>query len=196
MEEKDLFDLFREESENLIEQPRAETWQRLEKRLVSSHKRRQKRKPVPTQWLVVTAMMVLIAIVGGVSWVVTREHEAILRGQKQYASLAFLKGRWTASEGKTGDELVFETTDSMILRGVKTLTFKDILVANDTFLIQNKGKNTVFRYKKQDYYLKNNEHQAFKFLSADGSAILLRQSADNRFTLSFGEGVVFVYKRI
>ena len=196
MEEKDLFDLFREKSENLIEQPRAETWQRLEKRLVSSHKRRQKRKPVPTQWLVVTAMMVLIAIVGGVSWVVTREHEAILRGQKQYASLAFLKGRWTASEGKTGDELVFETTDSMILRGVKTLTFKDILVANDTFLIQNKGKNIVFRYKKQDYKLKSNDNQTFKFMNVDGSVILLRQSADNRFTLSFGEGVVFVYKRM
>ena len=196
MEEKDLFDLFREESENLIEQPNVETWHRLEKRLSTSRKRRQKRKPLPTQWLVVAATVVLIAIIGGVSWVVTREHEAVLRGRKQFASLQFLQGKWTASEGKVGDELFFEAKDSTILKGVKTLKFKDILVENDTFSIQNKGKLTIFRYKNQDYILKDIVNQTYTFVSSDGSSLRLRQSSDSRFTLSFGEGVVFVYKKI
>ena len=195
MEEKDLFDLFREESENLTEQPKAETWQRLEKRLITSRKHRQKRKAVPTHWLVVAVTMLLIAIVGVVSWVVTREHEAILRGQKQFADLQFLQGKWTASEGKVGDELVFEAKDSTILRGVKTLTFKGMSVGNDTFWVQNKGKNTLFKYKNQDYILKENQNQTFSFQASDGSKIHLRRSAENRFTLSFGEGVVFVYKK-
>lgn len=196
MEEKDLFDMFREESENLVEQPQAETWQRLEKRLATSQKRRQKRKPVPTQWVIVAATIILIAVVGAASWFVTREHEALLRGRKQFAELHFLKGHWSASEGKIGDELVFEATDTTILRGVKTLKFKDILVEDDSFLIKNKGKNTIFIHKKQEYTLKNSDNQTFTFIANDGSTVRLRQSADNRFTLSFDEGQVFVYKSV
>ena len=196
MEEKDLFDQFREESENLTEQPQAETWQRLEKRLVTVRKRRHKRKPVPTHWLVVAATLILIAISGVVSWVVTREHEAILRGRKEFAALQFLKGRWSASEGKVGDELVFEAQDSSILRGIKTLTFKDVTIDNEPFLLQNKGKSNIFVYKNQEYTLKNTDGQTFTFKAKDGSVAKLRQSSDNRFTLSFDEGEVFVYKKM
>ncbi len=196
MEEKDLFDLFREESENLTEQPQAETWQRLEKRLVTSRKHRQKRKPVATQWLVVAATMILIAIIGGVSWVVARQHEAILRGRKEFAKLQFLQGNWTASEGKVGDNLVFEIKDSTALKGIKTLKYKDILVGNDTFWVQNKGEKNVFKYKNQDYLLKEITNQTFTFLASDGSIIRLRQSAVNRFTLSFDGGAIFVYKKL
>ncbi len=196
MEEKDLFDLFREESENLVEQPQAETWQRLEKRLITSRKRRQKRKPVPTHWLVVAATILLIIIVGVVSWVVTREHEALLRGKKEFAALQFLEGKWSASEGKMGDELVFEAKDSTILRGVKTLKFKDILIKNDTFLIQQRGKNTIFTFKEQPYTLKHTDYQTFIFLASDGSTIRLRRNLEERFTLSFDEGIIFVYKKM
>ena len=142
MEEKDPFDMFREESENLVEQPQAETWQRLEKRLATAQKRRQKREPVATQGVVLAVMVVLILILGVASWVITKEHEAILRGQKQFAQLRFLEGRWSASEGKIGDEFIFNASDSTILRGVKTLTFKEALIERETFLIENKGKNT------------------------------------------------------
>ncbi len=196
MEEKDLFDLFREESENLIEQPQAETWQRLEKRLVTSRKRRQKRKPVPTHWLVVAATILLIIIAGVVSWVAAREHEALLRGQNQFAALGFLKGKWSNSEGKVEDSLVFEAPDSTILRGVKTLKYKDILVGNDTFLISQKGKYTVFTYKNQPYILNYTDYQTFTFLAPDGSTIRLRRNIEGRFTLSFDEGVIFVYKKM
>lgn len=194
MEEKDLFDLFREESENLEEQPKAETWQRLEKRLVSSRKRRQ-RKPVPTHWIVVAATILLIGIGGVVSWVVAREHEAIRRGQKQFAALQFLQGKWVASEGKIDDLMVFEAKDSTILRGVKTLNFKGDLVKNDTLFIQNKGKQIIFSYKNQRYALKETKGETFSFFSTDGSSVRLRKSMDGRFTLSFDEGVVFIYKK-
>lgn len=196
MEEKDLFDLFREESENLVEQPQAETWQRLEKRLITSRKRRQKREPVPTHWLVVAVTILIIIIVGVVSWVVTREHEALLRGKKEFAALEFLEGKWSASEGKIDDALVFEAPDSTILRGVKTLKFKNVLVKNDTFLIQNKGKHTVFTYKNQPYTLKYTDYQTFTFLATDGSNVRLRRNIEGRFTLSFDEGSIFVYKKM
>ena len=196
MEEKDLFDMFREESENLVEQPQAETWQRLEKRLVSSRKRRQKRTPVPTHWLVVAATILLIVIVGVVSWVVTREHEAILKGQKQFAALQFLQGRWSASEGKIEDELIFEAKDSTILRGVKILKFKEVLVKNDTFLIERNGKHIVFLHKNQNYILKDNNNQTFTFTTTNKATVRLRKSTEERFTLSFDEGGVFVYKKM
>jgi hypothetical protein len=196
MEEKDLFDMFREESENLVEQPQAETWQRLEKRLATSQKRRYKRKAVPTQWVIVAATIILIAVVGAASWFVTREHEAILRGRKQFTSLQFLKGHWSASDGKIGDDLVFELSDSTILRGIKTLKFKDALIENDSFLIKNKGKHTIFIHKKQEYTLHKTDNQTFTFIASDGSIVHLRRSDDNRFTLSFDEGQVFVYKLV
>ena len=195
MEEKDLFDMFREESENLVEQPQAETWQRLEKRLVSSRKRRQLRAPVPTHWRAVAVAILLIAIVGIVSWVVTREHEARLKGQKQFASLQFLQGKWVASEGKIDDSLVFDATDSTILRGVKTLKFKGDLIKKDTFLIQQKGKHIFFVYENQYFILKNDDEQTFTFTS-NNSSVRLRKSIAGRFTLSFDEGVVFVYKKM
>ncbi|MBL7816134.1 MAG: hypothetical protein JNL70_14040 [Saprospiraceae bacterium] len=196
MEEKDLFDLFREESENLVEQPKAETWQRLEKRLASSRTRRQRRKPVPTQWLVVAVLVALFAIMGVGSWFVTRDHELLLRGQKQFADLQFLIGSWSASEGGVGDELVFEPKNKNILRGVKTVKFKDVLVKRDTFVIENKGKNNAFLYQNQSYILKNTSENVFTFQATDGSVIRLRQSLDNRFTVSFGAGAVFLYRRM
>jgi hypothetical protein len=197
MEEKDLFDMFREESENLTEQPRAETWQRLDARLATSRKRRYTtRKPVATQWLVVAVMVVLIAIVGLASWVVAREHEAVLKAQKEFAGLQFLQGHWSASEGKIGDELVFEQKTPFILRGLKTVTYKDALIENDSFVIENKGKETYFIHKNQKYTLKTVVNQAFTFIAKDGSKIHLRQSSDSRFTLSFDKGKIFVYKTI
>ena len=194
--EKDPFDMFREESENLVEQPQAETWQRLEKRLATSLKRRQKRKPVATQGVVLAVMVVLILILGVASWVITKEHEAILRGRKQFAQLQFLEGRWSASEGKIGDEFIFNAQDSSILRGVKTLTFKETLIERETFLIENKGKNTFFTHKDQKYKLKNSDNQTFTFVANDGSVVRLRQSSDRRFTLSFDVGKVFAYRKM
>jgi hypothetical protein len=136
---------------------------------------------------------------GVVNWVVAREHEARLKTQKQFESLEFLVGKWSASEGKVVDELVFNmqelTKNTKILRGVKTVKFKDLPVQTDTFSLENKGKYLAFSTKNQVYPLKNVGNSAFLFVASDGSVVRLRQSSDTRFTLSFGEGQIFLYRK-
>ena len=198
MEEKDLFDMFREGSESLTEQPTRDTWHRLERRLASS-KATKKRKPLPLQLMVVVATVALLITAGIVNWVVARDHEMRLKNQKDFDSLQFLVGKWSASEGNVQDELVFEANNSVkngkILRGLKTVTFKDLPVQRDTFLLEKKGKQTIFTIKNQAYQLKNVNNAAFLFIAADGSVMRLRKADEGRFTLSFGEGQIFLYKK-
>lgn len=190
--------MFREGSENLTEQPATDSWQRLERRLASS-KATKKRKPLPLQLMVVVATVALLITAGIVNWVVAKEHQAQLKNQKTFDSLQFLVGKWSASEGNVVDELVFEegheTKEPKILRGIKTVRFKDLPVQTDTFLIENKGKRTIFTTKNQVYELKNVNNAAFLFIASDGSVMRLRQDNDKLFTLSFGEGQVFLYKK-
>jgi hypothetical protein len=199
VEEKDLFDLFREGSESLTEQPTTDSWKRLESRLASSRETKKKRRPLPLQLMVVAATVALLITAGVVNWVVAREHEARLKTQKQFESLEFLVGKWSASEGKVVDELVFNmqelTKNTKILRGVKTVKFKDLPVQTDTFSLENKGKYLAFSTKNQVYPLKNVGNSAFLFVASDGSVVRLRQSSDTRFTLSFGEGQIFLYRK-
>jgi hypothetical protein len=199
VEEKDLFDLFREGSESLTEQPTTDSWKRLENRLASSRETKKKRRPVPLQLMVVVATVALLITAGVVNWVVAREHEARLKSQKQFESLQFLVGKWSASEGKVVDELVFDTQEVSktvkILRGVKTVRFKDLPVQTDTFLLENKGKYIAFTTKDQVYSLKKVGNSAFLFVASDGSVVRLRQSNEGRFTLSFGEGQIFLYRK-
>ena len=210
MEEKDLFDLFREGSESLTEQPTTDSWKRLESRLTSARETKKKRRPIPLQLMVVGATVALLLTAGVVNWVVAREHEVRLKSQKQFESLQFLVGKWSASEGKVIDELVFDVqelskTDKILndmksrlpsgLRGVKTVKFKDLPIQTDTFLLENKGKYLAFTTKNQVYPLKNVGNSAFLFVAADGSIVRLRQSSETRFTLSFGEGQTFLYRK-
>jgi hypothetical protein len=199
MEEKDLFDMFREGSESLTEQPTNDSWKRLENRLASSRETKKKRRTMPLQLMVVVATVALLITAGVVNWVVAREHEARLKSQKQFESLQFLVGKWSASEGKVVDEIVFDTLsapkNAKILRGVKTVQFKDLPVQTDTFLLENKGKYIAFSTKNQVYPLKNVGNSAFLFVASDGSVVRLRQSNASRFTLSFGEGQIFLYRK-
>ena len=217
MEEKDLFDMFREGSENLTEQPATESWKRLERRLTSARET-QKRRPMPLQLMVVVATVALLLTAAVVNWVVARDHQMRLKNQNAFDSLQFLIGKWSASEGNVIDELVFEPQtqnsksdpqnsksetqnskldpqNSKILRGIKTLQFKDLPIQTDTFLIENQGKKTIFKIKNQVYELKNVGNSAFLFVAEDGSVIRLRQGETGRFTLSFGEGQIFSYKK-
>ena len=221
MEEKDLFDMFREGSENLTEQPATESWKRLERRLTSARET-QKRRPMPLQLMVVVATVALLLTAAVVNWVVARDHQMRFKNQEAFDSLQFLIGKWSASEGNVIDELVFETQaqnptqnskpetqnpkpdpqnpklktqNPKILRGIKTLQFKDLPIQTDTFLIENQGKKTVFKVKNQIYELKNVGNSAFLFVATDGSVIRLRQGETGRFTLSFGEGQIFLYKK-
>jgi hypothetical protein len=206
VEEKDLFDMFREGSESLTEQPTNDSWKRLERRLASSRETKKKRRPVPLQLMVVAATVALLVTAGLVNWVVAREHQARLKNQAAFDSLQFLVGKWSASEGNIVDELTFDTQNrvdlpqnasktAVILRGIKNVRFKDLPVQSDTFLLENKGKQTVFTVKNQAYQLKNIENLAYLFVASDGSVVRLRQGGEGRFTLSFGEGQIFLYRK-
>jgi hypothetical protein len=206
MEEKDLFDMFREGSESLTEQPTNDSWKRLERRLASSRETKKKRRPVPLQLMVVAATVALLVTAGLVNWVVAREHQARLKNQAAFDSLQFLVGKWSASEGNIVDELTFDTQNApnltqnasktaAILRGIKNVRFKDLPVQSDTFLLENKGKQTVFTVKSQAYQLKNIENSAYLFIASDGSVVRLRQGNEGRFTVSFGEGQIFLYRK-
>ena len=165
--------------------------------------------------------MALLLTAAVVNWVVARDHQMRLKNQQAFDSLAFLIGKWSASEGRVIDELVFEfiipnstqnskpnpqsseseTRNSKlnpqnpkILRGIKTLQFKDLPIQTDTFLIVNQGKETIFKVRNQIYELKNRGNSAFLFVANDGSVIRLREGETGRFTLSFGEGQIFLYK--
>ena len=213
--------MFREGSENLTEQPATESWKRLERRLTSARET-QKRRPMPLQLMVVVATVALLLTAAVVNWVVARDHQMRLKNQNEFDSLQFLIGKWSASEGNVVDELEFEpqpqnptqnskpepqnpesdpqnsklkTQNPKILRGIKTLQFKDLPIQTDTFLIENQGKKTVFKVKNQAYELKNVGNSAFLFVATDGSVIRLRQGETGRFTLSFGEGQIFLYKK-
>jgi hypothetical protein len=206
VEEKDLFDMFREGSESLTEQPANDSWKRLERRLASSRETKKKRRPVPLQLMVVAATVALLVTAGLVNWVVARDHQARLKNQKEFDGLQFLVGKWSASEGNIVDELTFEAQNvanlpqnasktAAILRGIKNVRFKDLAVQSDTFLLENKGKQTIFTVRNQAYQLKNIENSAYLFVASDGSTVKFRQGGEGRFTLSFGEGQIFLYRK-
>jgi hypothetical protein len=194
--EKDIFDQFREQSEDFEQQPSIETWQKLEKRLTESRKRRPKRLALPTHWLVATITLVLLLGVGSVAWLVTREHEARLRGEQLFAELSFLQGRWSASEAQVMDELIFEKKTARILRGGKILKFKDTEIQIDSLIFQNIGKRNLLVFQNQTFEFKTLENQTFIFQTPNGAVAKLRRSEAERFTLSFEPGQVFVYRKM
>jgi hypothetical protein len=199
VKEKDLFDMFREGSESLTEQPATDSWKRLERRLASSRETKKKRRAMPLQLMVVVATVALLLTAGIVNWVVARDHQARLKNQKTFESLQFLVGKWSASEGNVVDELVFEKDNRvahpMYFRGIKTVQFKDVIVQKDTFLFENKGKHTILTTKDQSYELKNVDNAAYLFVAKNGSVARFRQGSEGRFTLSFGEGQIFLYRK-
>ena len=195
MEEKDLFDLFREESDNLNETPPPAAWNRLEKRLSSTAKRKKKRKPLQLQLVLVVAIVALLLLLGFVSWFVARQHEDLLRGRREFAELKFLRGEWSSNDGKTTDLMTWKLRDSLTFITNKMLYYDGTLISNTSLSIKNQGKDNVFNFNNQNYELKEIKNNTFIFKAKNRSEIRLRKSTDDRFTISFGEGMVFVFKK-
>jgi hypothetical protein len=193
--EKDIFDLFRESSEDFTEQPPVEAWTRLEKRLVTVRKRKRPvRKPLQLQ-LPAIALAILLLLLIAVSWFFTHQHQEILRGRKEFAQLYFLQGDWLASDKKTEDRLIWAFKDSLTLVGEKSLYFADNLLSKTPILIKNQGQNNVLIFNNKTYKLKEIVNETFIFKAKDEEEVRLRKADDNRFTISFGEGMIFVFKR-
>lgn len=194
--EKDIFDIFREESEKLTETPPQEAWQRLEKRLVSTPKRKRKRRPMQLQLVGVIVAVLLLVVIGVVSWFVTFQHQEILRGQRLYAGLRFLKGTWVTTDKKTLDKIEWNMPDSLSLIGEKSIYFEKIRLSKLPITLKNMGKNNVLLFNNTQYFLKEVKNETYFFESKADDKIRIRKSAnEDRFTISFGEGNVFVYRR-
>ena len=193
--EKDIFDLLREESENLSETPPTEAWQRLEKRLTKTRKVKRKRRPMQLQLVAICIAVILILLVSVVSWYVTKQHEDILRGRREFAGLRFLKGQWVSSDKKTLDVVAWDLKDSLLLMGEKSLYFGNNLISKTPVTIKNVGKDNILIYNNKNYLLKDIKNNTFIFNSKNGGEVRLRKASDDRFTLSFGEGMIFVFKK-
>lgn len=196
--EKDIFDLFRQESENWAETPPQEAWQRLEKRLVASPKRKQRpRRPLQLQLIGVIIAVLLLVVIGVGSWFVTFQHQEILRGQQAFRTLLFLKGSWAATDKKTVDILEWDMADSLHLTGEKSVYFDNIKLSKLPIILKNVGKDNILIFNNVSYFLKEVKNDSYFFESKKQEAIHLRKATTNdRFSISFGEGHIFVYKRL
>ena len=194
--EKDIFDRFRESSEDFTEQPPAEAWTRLEKRLVTVRKRKRLvRKPLNLQLPAITVAVILLIVVSALTWFFTHQHQEILRGRRAFAQLHFLQGQWHFSDKKTRDVMTWDFKDSLTLVGEKSLYFTQNLLSKTSIAIKNQGKNNVLVFNNKTYVLDEIVNETFIFLAKDKEQVRLRKAGDNRFTMSFGEGIIFVFKR-
>jgi hypothetical protein len=194
-EPKDIFDQFREESDRLTETPSGDTWQRLEKRLATRRAVRRERRPVQMQLAVVSAIVGLLCIIGIVSWLATRQHQAILRGQEQFRQLSFLEGKWFAADDKAMDEMTWVLEDSFSFKGLKTLYYDDSLLTQTAVHIKNQGEENHFIFKNKTYTLEDVRNDTYTFRAKDKEVVRLRKQAHDRLTLSYGEGFIFIFKK-
>jgi hypothetical protein len=193
--EKDIFDLLRESSDNLTEQPSAEAWTRLERKLKTTRKTKRKRRPMLLQITVVTGIILLLFTVAMASWYITHQHQQILRGKQRFAAMQFMMGEWTFSDKKATDVMTWELKDSATIVGEKFLYLDDLLISRFPVLIRNQGKDNVLVFNNKFYTLSDMRYETFIFKAKDNEEVKIRKIADDRYTLSFGEGIVFVFKK-
>ena len=143
---------------------------------------------------VVVAVLLLI-VVGVVSWFVTFQHQEVLRGRQEFAGLRFLEGEWSLSDNKMRDVMAWQLLDSLTLEGEKSLFFSDKIISKAPISIRNKGKSNILVFENKTYFLKNTSNDNFIFVSEKNQEVRLRKANNNRFTISFGEGIIFVFNR-
>ena len=193
--EKDIFDLLREQSEQLTETPSTEAWQKLERKLKTTRRPKRTRRPVRMQLAAISVLIGLLLIIGIVGWMAARQQEQILRGREQFSQLRFLDGEWVFSDGKTTDKINWVLGDSLTLVGEKLLAYDANVLSKMAFTIKNQGRDNLFIYNNKPYALKEVINNTFIFESKKKEEIKIRKSSDNRFTVSFGKGIVFVFRR-
>jgi hypothetical protein len=193
--EKDIFDLMREQSEQLTETPSSEAWKKLERKLKTTRRPKPTRRPVRLQLAAISVLIGLLLIIGIVGWMAARQQEQILRGREQFSQLRFLDGEWIFSDGKTTDKINWVLGDSLTLVGEKVLAYDENVLSKMAFTIKNQGRDNLFVYNNKPYALKEVINNTFIFESKKKEEIKIRKSSDNRFTVSFGKGIVFVFRR-
>ena len=197
MDEKDIFDLLREESEKIETPPSPDSWQRLERKLTARNKRRRPRREVKLQLTAVAATLALLILVGGVSYWVARTHSSLIKSENEFKSLSFLAGHWESNNSeRTKAHLAFVKVGTSQIYGEQKLSFEDSTTLSTTPLsIQRENNSIVLFFDNQKYTLQNIENQVFIFLSEGKKEIRLRQATADKFTLSFEGGMIFVFRK-
>ena len=163
--EKDIFDLMREQSEQLTETPSTEAWQKLERKLKTTRRPKRTRRPVRMQLAAISVLIGLLLIIGIVGWMAARQQEQILRGREQFSELRFLDGEWIFSDGKTTDKINWVLGDSLTLVGEKLLAYDSNVLSKMAFTIKNQGRDNLFIYNNKPYALKEVINNTFIFES-------------------------------
>ena len=91
--------------------------------------------------------------------------------------------------------MTWKLRDSLTFITNKMLYYDGTLISNTSLSIKNQGKDNVFAFNNQNYELKEIKNNTFIFKAKNRSEIRLRKSTDDRFTISFGEGMVFIFKK-
>ncbi len=194
-EEKDIFDLLRESSEKLEEKPSAKAWEKLENRLSAKRKIKRPRRTPQLQLLAISVALTLLLSIGVASLYITKQNEDVLTAQKHFAALHFLEGEWVFSDGKTHDTWFCKSVSPLHMMGEKKVYFGNTLLSMTSFSLKNQLKNNIFTFNGEPYLLDLVKNDTYSFQSKKGRKIRLRRSAEHRFTLSFDEGLVFLFKK-
>jgi hypothetical protein len=120
--EKDIFDQFRESSEDITEQPSAQLWQKLERRLET--KKKKSRRPLTIQTSVIISIIALLLTMAITAYIALKQQEAKLNTETQFKNLKKLSGNWKTltptgvnKDEYTKDEMIWGTVDSNTLIG-------------------------------------------------------------------------------
>jgi hypothetical protein len=203
--EPDIFEqLFQQETALLDETPPPQLWERLEKRLDAPM--RPKRRPPLLQLPVTISIFFVLMVSALLAWLSSHQHEARLKGQKQWAAIAFMAGNWVCDTNKTHIVLNFNQKDQEpLLFGQRETFFKGEATGATTllFLLKNhqlelivseKVKNGVPRtdiFKLQSY-----DSKSFIFKNDKNKDIAMLEVIGNQsFRLQLGFGNSFVFKR-
>jgi hypothetical protein len=201
--ENDIFDLLREGSESITEQPSAQVWQKLERRLDT--KKKKSRRLLSIQPSIVVATIALLLTMAIVAIVAARQQEERLRLDKQFSDLNSLKGDWKyVSKGgsqKIKEELLWGSQDDQILIGDRHVVMDGKIIAFSSWII-SKGKRDIVcsMYQSTDsvsekFVLKELVNHRVVFVSGGGKRLVFYLNSVGSIGWQLDGGEVFEYGR-
>ena len=208
-----LSNRLRSAEETYTETPRAEAWQRLEKKLVKVRKRRTRRSLLSTPPYSIT-IVILLLLCATAAWFIIHDKTMREKSLKEFSELKKLQGAWECRDGKTIDIIHWDLINDSSLQATKMIFYeneKNNLFQNN-FSITHTQKNNFFNFEKNIFILdrnyffqKNNSierskketENKFFFTSKDKKNIEISiDSLNKSFSLKVDDGALFLYRKI
>ena len=193
------------------ETPRAEAWQRLEKKLVGARKRRGHRPLIGTP-AYSTAIVILLLLSATVAWFIIHEKTLREKSYKEFSELKKLQGVWECRDGKTIDVIHWNLINDSSLQATKIIFYENEnnnLIENNFSIIHAQKSNffifekNIFTSEKNYFFQKNNsieknkKETIFFFTSKDKKNIEISiDSLNKSFSLKVDNGALFLYRLI